>query len=105
MSQTPPTDIPPHWKFYRVYIFVPRQVGMVSLKGGKIQTDVGVYEFGKVPAASEVHAIKLVWDNVSHFAPALLDANGNPLSKRRIDRSELRVAEAEPDPEHRAALD
>lgn len=99
MSDTPnpPSDIPAHWKFYRIYMLVPRQLGMVVTNGENVRCDIGVWEFGKMPAATGLHAINTFWASIAHVGPALLDAEGKPIRKKKIKKSELLVEECSPD--------
>lgn len=76
-------------------MYAPRELGMVQLRGEKLQVDLGVYEFGIMPAASDVHAKNVVWNTIRHVGPALLDANGKIKLKRKITMADLVVVECE----------
>ena len=89
----PVSDIPAHWKLYNIYMLVPRDTGKVTLIAGRIQTVPGRWDFGKMPGASGLHAIKQVWDNLPHRGPALLDAQGSPSRYRTISRRDLLAEE------------
>lgn len=97
MPDEPDTDIPAHFKLYNIYMEVPRALGKVTLRGGEIQAETSRWDFGRMPAASGLHAVKLVWDNIPHRGPALLDAAGNPTRYRTISRRDLRFEEVQPE--------
>lgn len=89
-----PDDLPSHFKLYNVYFLVPRLTGKVTLIGKRMQTEMGRWDLGKIPAASGLHAINQVWAAVPHLGPALLDGEGKAIRSHKIRIKQLQVEEA-----------
>lgn len=93
-------------KCYRVFMYVPRALGLVTLKNGAdVECELGTYDFGKMPAASKMHALKTVWQHVPHKGPAMLDMDGKPCRVRKIKFTDLVAEECEPDPPRPAVVE
>lgn len=86
-------DIPENWKLYRLFVYCLRETSSALATGKEIKSASTTWEFGKVPAASAMHAKLVFWNTCPHEKPVLLGVGGNPVRKNRLKRSEIQVEE------------